>query len=148
MDDSYRRCQTVYNRFWFWLCVFKLFSLQSWSTLLLWFLIPCIIVFVLRGLQGDTGNRGPSAKCNCSQVQRPEQPSVGIQTVSVDRCQSLSPANRECQSESVSCLDGVKQARMCFSSDLCCSRRETDEETARGERDGAADRQKSSIHLH
>lgn len=35
-----------------------------------------------------------------------------------------------------------------FSSDLCCRRRETDEETARRERDGATDRQKSSVHLH
>ncbi|XP_076603726.1 acetylcholinesterase collagenic tail peptide-like [Chaetodon auriga] len=26
-------------------------------------------VYILPGLQGDEGNRGPSAKCNCSQVQ-------------------------------------------------------------------------------
>ncbi|KAK2905689.1 hypothetical protein Q8A73_009632 [Channa argus] len=30
-------------------------------------------VFVLPGLQGDAGNRGPSVRCNCSQVQTPEQ---------------------------------------------------------------------------
>ncbi|KAK2840250.1 hypothetical protein Q5P01_013990 [Channa striata] len=30
-------------------------------------------VYVLPGLQGEAGNRGPSAKCSCSQVQTPEQ---------------------------------------------------------------------------
>ncbi len=37
---------------------------------------------------------------------------------------------------------------MCFSPDLYCRRGETDEEAPGGERDGAADRQKSSVHLH
>ncbi|XP_045911093.1 collagen alpha-1(X) chain-like isoform X2 [Micropterus dolomieu] len=30
-------------------------------------------VYILPGLQGDAGNRGPPAKCNCSQVQSPQR---------------------------------------------------------------------------
>ncbi|XP_026232674.1 acetylcholinesterase collagenic tail peptide-like [Anabas testudineus] len=40
-------------------------------------------VFILPGLQGDTGNRGPSVKCNCSVVRSPEQLSDRIQTIFV-----------------------------------------------------------------
>ncbi|CAB1426803.1 unnamed protein product [Pleuronectes platessa] len=38
-------------------------------------------VYVLSGLHGDTGDSGPSAKCECSQVQTPEQPLDRVQTV-------------------------------------------------------------------
>ncbi len=46
----------------------------------------CVVVYVLPGLQGDTGNRGPSAKCNCSQVQTPERLLNRVQTVSDTHC--------------------------------------------------------------
>ncbi|KAM6955138.1 uncharacterized protein PEZ65_000321 [Lycodopsis pacificus] len=38
-------------------------------------------VYVLPGLLGDTGNRGPSATCNCSQVQTPERLWDRVQTI-------------------------------------------------------------------
>ncbi|KAM3607091.1 uncharacterized protein V6R79_001629 [Siganus canaliculatus] len=38
-------------------------------------------VYVLSGLQGDTGSPGPPAKCNCSQVQSPERLLDGLPTI-------------------------------------------------------------------
>nr|XP_046259345.1 acetylcholinesterase collagenic tail peptide-like [Scatophagus argus] len=38
-------------------------------------------VYILPGLQGDTGNRGPSATCNCSQVQTPKRQLNTVRTI-------------------------------------------------------------------
>ncbi|KAI3355999.1 hypothetical protein L3Q82_017270, partial [Scortum barcoo] len=38
-------------------------------------------VYVLPGLQGETGDQGPPAQCNCSQVQTPERLMDRIQTI-------------------------------------------------------------------
>ncbi|XP_069388621.1 acetylcholinesterase collagenic tail peptide-like isoform X1 [Paralichthys olivaceus] len=38
-------------------------------------------VYVLPGREGDTGDRGPSDKCDCSQVQTPERPLDRVQTI-------------------------------------------------------------------
>ncbi|XP_061580567.1 acetylcholinesterase collagenic tail peptide-like isoform X2 [Cololabis saira] len=40
-------------------------------------------VFVLPGLQGDPGNRGPTAACSCSDVQTTQTPPDKIQAVFV-----------------------------------------------------------------
>eukprot|EP00064_Thunnus_orientalis_P014117 superscaffoldBa00002411_g14158 len=37
--------------------------------------------YILPGLQGDTGSQGPSATCNCSQVQTPQQQWDNVQAI-------------------------------------------------------------------
>ena len=48
----------------------------------------------------------------------------------------------------VSRVHCVNESGVCPSAGLYCRWRETDEEAAGGERDGAEDRPKSSVHLH
>lgn len=129
-------------------------------------LIPCVAVYVLPGLQGDTGKPGPSAECSCSQGQTPERLLDRVQTVSLTHRLTavffnvhfiLKSEEADLQVSRRSCLEELKnrfssvvcsvQAYTSLSPDLYCRWRETDEEAAGAERHGAADRQTGSVHL-
>lgn len=47
-------------------------------------IMPCVfLVYILPGMEGETGNPGPPATCNCSQVQSPQRLVDSVHTVSV-----------------------------------------------------------------